>query len=518
MKECSWKEIARLPSAGAEREGAAAVDDSCPCVCLQHMTSVLERASLEEALIQVQGCLRGVMGTVLLSLYRRSPGEDDCCLVATSYTPDEALLRARLPLAASSMAAAVLQDGVIRWAAPAGPGGTVVAMVPVGGQGTTDSLLVVEFPGEGTGCGKRSAVCLRCAAAVLYVVSLRTQMARSGDRRSQLVRCRAVTELTVQVTHDINNMMQGVLGNAVLARMDLPADSPAVEALASVEEAAKRASVLARKLLNMARDDAAGSVNCDAVRVASDTLDLAALLYLKGVPIKRSLPSSAVLVRMRENDLQTALIACIKAGLLCLSPVMEVSLSLTGGTARTTLSLRLQGVQQGSGASDRLQELTTTARACLSCCGGTLDLTEQPGVSAATMTIPLQLQEQPGRIPISNPSPRLDGLRLLVVEAAPSPLLLVLRTAGCVVQSAASWEEAARLVRAGGISAVIAAAGSEAELRAAAEGRHLLGLPVIAACLISLPCPPEVAGSLDGILGLPLDLDHLRQLLVRVLR
>ncbi len=51
------------------------------------------------------------------------------------------------------------------------------------------------------------------------------------------------------IAHDFNNMLVGILGNAGLAREEIPATSPAVECLDDIELAARRASELSRQLL-----------------------------------------------------------------------------------------------------------------------------------------------------------------------------------------------------------------------------------------------------------------------------
>ena len=51
------------------------------------------------------------------------------------------------------------------------------------------------------------------------------------------------------IAHDFNNLLSGVLGNASLARMDLPAESPVQPFLEQIEAAAKRAADLCRQML-----------------------------------------------------------------------------------------------------------------------------------------------------------------------------------------------------------------------------------------------------------------------------
>ena len=132
------------------------------------------------------------------------------------------------------------------------------------------------------------------------------------------------------------------------------ADSPVTGSLAAIEESATRASVLARKLLNFARDSAKGGATCDAVKVASDALDLAGTLYLKGVTVTRDLPGYAVPVRMTDNDLENALILLIKSSVLRLKPVTgtRLSIAVDPTQARAEIRLELDGVTQAISTED----------------------------------------------------------------------------------------------------------------------------------------------------------------------
>ena len=51
------------------------------------------------------------------------------------------------------------------------------------------------------------------------------------------------------IAHDFNNLLVGVLGNAGLARLQIPDDSPATRTLESLESAAQRAADLTRQML-----------------------------------------------------------------------------------------------------------------------------------------------------------------------------------------------------------------------------------------------------------------------------
>ena len=51
------------------------------------------------------------------------------------------------------------------------------------------------------------------------------------------------------IAHDFNNLLTSVLGNASLARLELPPESPAQESLAQIETGAQRAAELCKQML-----------------------------------------------------------------------------------------------------------------------------------------------------------------------------------------------------------------------------------------------------------------------------
>lgn len=65
----------------------------------------------------------------------------------------------------------------------------------------------------------------------------------------QIQRHESLGVLAGGIAHDFNNLLMGVLGNAELALADTPPDSPAVESLRGVEDAARRAAELAAQML-----------------------------------------------------------------------------------------------------------------------------------------------------------------------------------------------------------------------------------------------------------------------------
>jgi signal transduction histidine kinase len=524
MKEWNWKTMVELPADQAQHEpDASGVPGNCPCSCLRSMVRVLDAVSIEQAVLEAQAALGDVTGKVLLSVYRRVEAEDLLDLLATGHDTGDTLARVRVPVAAASMLNAVLTDGVVRWATTDEGDVSMVGVAALRDRGQTRGLVVAEFARDGTGVGKPSAVCLRCVASVMSVVVLRARVDEAQGSLLTLARYRSVAELSVQVTHDFNNMMQGVLGNAALAKMDAPEDSPLETSLVAVEESATRASVLARKLLNFARDSAKGGATCDAVKAASDALDLAGTLYLKGVTVTKELPGHAVPVRMTENDLQNALVLLIKSDVLRLRPVTSAQLSIAGDPTRERAEIRLElhGVTQAISSEDGTEAelLASAGQAVATRSGASLDVTSSPGVISIVLTVAKEVTQQSSSGSGATPPAQgmdLRGTRVLVVGKR-SPLVMLLGATGCTAQAALTWEDAAQDVAHFAPRVVLAVIGDSSDLDAAVEGRGRLGLPVIVICQHGVGCPADKASSIDGVLGLPLDLDDLRRMLTRVL-
>jgi hypothetical protein len=105
----------------------------------------------------------------------------------------------------------------------------------------------------------------------------------------------------------------------------------------------------------------------------------------------------------------------------------------------------------------------------------------------------------------------------VLVVGKPSPLVMLLGATGCTAQAALTWEEAVQNMGGFAPRAVLAVVGDSGDLEAAAEGRKRLNLPVIAVCAQGVVYPADTAAVIDGVLGLPLELDDLRHILAHVL-
>ena len=78
---------------------------------------------------------------------------------------------------------------------------------------------------------------------------LEEQKRTMADRIQQAQKLESLGVLAGGIAHDFNNLLTGILGNANLARLELPPDSPVLANIAQIENASQRAAELCRQML-----------------------------------------------------------------------------------------------------------------------------------------------------------------------------------------------------------------------------------------------------------------------------
>jgi two-component system cell cycle sensor histidine kinase/response regulator CckA len=76
-----------------------------------------------------------------------------------------------------------------------------------------------------------------------------TERVRAAEATARADRMEALSILAGGIAHDFNNLLVGILGNAALALLDLPAGSPARPLLEEIQDAARRMADLSRQML-----------------------------------------------------------------------------------------------------------------------------------------------------------------------------------------------------------------------------------------------------------------------------
>ncbi len=109
-----------------------------------------------------------------------------------------------------------------------------------------------------------------------------TELLRAADERSKLEewmqqsqKLESLGIMAAGVAHDFNNLLTPILGDASLALMDLPPDSPVRERLERIQRAANHAAGLTKQLLDYA---GIGSVDTEPVDLAKLVSEMGELL------------------------------------------------------------------------------------------------------------------------------------------------------------------------------------------------------------------------------------------------
>jgi signal transduction histidine kinase/CheY-like chemotaxis protein len=98
------------------------------------------------------------------------------------------------------------------------------------------------------------------------------------------------------IAHDFNNLLVAILGNASLALLDLPVDSPARQSIADIEIASQRAGELARQMLTYS---GRSRFQIEPIELAELVRELMTLLQVsigKSVVMKLDLPDRPIIV------------------------------------------------------------------------------------------------------------------------------------------------------------------------------------------------------------------------------
>jgi signal transduction histidine kinase/CheY-like chemotaxis protein len=98
------------------------------------------------------------------------------------------------------------------------------------------------------------------------------------------------------IAHDFNNLLVAIMGNAGLALLDLPDDSPARSSIADVEVAGRRAGELARQMLAYSGRSRGKFEPVDLGELVNELLALLQVPIGRGVDLRIHLPSSPLVV------------------------------------------------------------------------------------------------------------------------------------------------------------------------------------------------------------------------------
>ena len=147
------------------------------------------------------------------------------------------------------------------------------------------------------------------------------------------------------IAHDFNNLLTGVLGNASLARLDLPPESPVHESLAQIETGAQRAAELCQQMLAYSGRG----------RFVVQRLELSAVVRATTELIQLSISKKAVLKMALAEDLPAVTADATQLRQIVMNLVINASDAIAEKSGVITIST---GVMQAG--CDYLSELWLT--------------------------------------------------------------------------------------------------------------------------------------------------------------
>jgi len=148
----------------------------------------------------------------------------------------------------------------------------VVIGMPVDGAGAARWALCNAYPENDAHGGLRHVV-----LTFVDISSLRAMQAEQKTLQGQLAQSQkmeALGTLAGGVAHDFNNILAAILGNADLARHDLPRDAPARESLHEISTAARRGRELVRQILAFSRQQPLEQTPVDVRAVVNEACTL----------------------------------------------------------------------------------------------------------------------------------------------------------------------------------------------------------------------------------------------------
>ena len=144
------------------------------------------------------------------------------------------------------------------------------------------------------------------------------------------------------IAHDFNNLLTGILGNACLASLDLPADSPLQDNLENIKRSSERAADLCRQMLAYSGKGRFVVQNISLNKLVEDTTNLLQISISKRAVLRFNLYPSLPSIQVDATQIRQVIMNLVinaseavgeKSGVICLSTgLTRVDKDYLGGT------------------------------------------------------------------------------------------------------------------------------------------------------------------------------------------
>jgi nitrogen-specific signal transduction histidine kinase/CheY-like chemotaxis protein len=137
------------------------------------------------------------------------------------------------------------------------------------------------------------------------------EKARIEHKLQETQKLESLGVLAGGIAHDFNNLLTGILGNASLARLDLPPTSPAQPSLEQIELVAQRAADLCKQMLAYSGKGRFIVQRLDLSVLVRDTADLLRLSISKNAVLKFSLSAGLPAISVDATQMRQILMNLI---------------------------------------------------------------------------------------------------------------------------------------------------------------------------------------------------------------
>lgn len=203
----------------------------------------------------------------------------------------------------------------------------VIVGMPMVEQGAVRWALCNAHPENDASGGLRHVV-----LTFIDITTLRHAQAEQKTLQAQLAQSQkmeALGTLAGGVAHDFNNILAAILGNASLARQDLPPDAPAQVSLSEIGVAARRGRELVRQILAFSRQQPAARVEVDMADIVKEACAL----------LRAALPPSVRLVQRIAANVPKVLADATQLGQVLVNLGTNALHAMHGRTGQVEFSL-----------------------------------------------------------------------------------------------------------------------------------------------------------------------------------